>query len=107
MELKDEYKPKPKSIWADHDKYMADKYGERVKTVWRVEEWTPSSYEDDIGTRYQQPRMVDKSQWFHTKDEAVELSKKMQPGDRRNELKIGSKTLWKKWIPAHWQETWL
>lgn len=107
MELKPEYKPKPKPFWASHDKHMADKYGEKVKTVWRVEEWTPSSYDDDIGTRYQQPRLVDKSEWLQTRDAAEALKKKMTPGDNRNELKIGRKSLWKKWIPEHWQETWL
>jgi hypothetical protein len=107
MELKPEYKPKPVPLWESHEKHMKDKYGDKVRTIWRVEEWTPSSYEDDIGTRYQQPRMIDKSEWFNTRQEAKDLKEKMKPSSFHNELKIRSKTLYRKWIPAHWQETWI
>lgn len=101
MKLKPEYEPK-KETQTDVLARINSRLGEKVKTVWRVEEW--SSDEDDIG--YRQPFLVDSSKWFETREEAEGYMSKVEVG-WDNSLKLKSRTLYRKWVPGHWEEKWI
>lgn len=103
MELKDEYKPK-KSLLIDELQKVANYYGEQVKQQWRVEEWTPAYTDDDF---YVGSKRVDHSDWYDSKEDAEAYMNMVEPRFYRNTLNLAKRTLYRKWIPAHWQETWI
>lgn len=108
MELKTEHQPKKENLFESIQKMTRERYGDPVKTVYRVEEWT-DGYDQDDNYIEGRTRMRDCSAWMDTKEEAEELMSKSAPSSNiyGAYLKIGHRTLYKKWIEAHWQETWL
>lgn len=108
MELKPEHQPKKESLFESGQRMIRERYGEPTKTVYRVEEWT-DSYDQDDNFIEGRARCHDSSKWMDTKEEAEELMSKMKPSSNYYGayLKIAHRTLYRKWIEAHWQETWL
>jgi hypothetical protein len=90
------------------NKRWVDKYGEKVRTQWRVEEWQKAYTEMGYYGQDYPAKRLSYSEWFDTKEEAQNYMDSHVPEDaNRNELKLNSRTLYRKWIPAHWQETWI
>jgi hypothetical protein len=108
MELKPEHKPNPVD-WHERNKQrIKDRYGEPVRTIWRIIECI-DGWDQDGNWIEGRARTVDKGEWLTSKEEAEELISKMKPssGYYGAELKLESKTLYRKLVPEHWQETWL
>lgn len=111
MELKPEHKPRQETTMEWLARTHKEKYGDEVKTQYRVEEHLGSYDQDDNYIRGR-ARRVDQSEWFDTKEEAEDLMSKSTTSSNMYGafLKIGTRTLYRKWIPpreGYWQETWL
>lgn len=107
MKLKPEHEPKKESLEDYRKRYFKERYGDPAKTQWRVEEWQlpytePGYYGQDIPGK-----LVDYSVWFDSKKEAQASLDKHAPSKPGNKLRLKSRTLYRKWIPGHWQEKWI
>lgn len=107
MKLKPEHEPK-KETWQEHTaRSFKERYGDKVKTQWRVEEWRPAYTESGYYGQDVSAKLYDYSVWYDSKGEAEQALEKHAPSKPGNELKLRSRTLYRKWISGHWEEKWI